>query len=157
MDDSQLWKGGCEWFRDEKGRIHPSKQCSWHCSHAHCFLPIIVCTWKVWMPWPFNWYRPAQNTTAIITKTFSSPIYLKTMEALTSELEGCGHLMGIPCTMMSLSDPILGLPRWLSSRESTYQTGNSGSIPGLGSSPGEENGNPLQYPCLGNPMNRGAW
>ena len=32
-----------------------------------------------------------------------------------------------------------------------------GSIPGLGRSPGEGNGNPLQYSCLGNPMYRGAW
>ena len=30
-------------------------------------------------------------------------------------------------------------------------------VPGLGKSPGEENGNPLQYYCLGNPMDRGAW
>ena len=30
-------------------------------------------------------------------------------------------------------------------------------IPGLGRSPGEGNGNPLQYPCLGNPLDRGAW
>ena len=32
-----------------------------------------------------------------------------------------------------------------------------GSIPGLGGSPGEEYGNPLQYSCLENPMDRGAW
>ena len=32
-----------------------------------------------------------------------------------------------------------------------------GSIPGSGRSPGEENGNPLQHSCLGNPMDRGAW
>ena len=32
-----------------------------------------------------------------------------------------------------------------------------GSIPGSGRSPGEGNGNPLKYSCLGNPMNRGAW
>ena len=31
------------------------------------------------------------------------------------------------------------------------------SIPGSRRSPGEGNGNPLQYPCLGNPMDRGAW
>ena len=31
------------------------------------------------------------------------------------------------------------------------------SIPGLGGSPGEGNGNPLQYSCLENPMDRGAW
>ena len=34
---------------------------------------------------------------------------------------------------------------------------DTGSIPGLGRSPGERNGNPLQYSCLGNPMDRGAW
>ena len=34
---------------------------------------------------------------------------------------------------------------------------NEGSIPGLGRSPGEGSGNPLQYSCLENPMDRGAW
>ena len=36
-------------------------------------------------------------------------------------------------------------------------TGDAGSIPESGRSPGEGNGNPLQYSCLGNPMGRGAW
>ena len=35
--------------------------------------------------------------------------------------------------------------------------GDMGSIPGLGRSSGEGNGNPLQFSCLGNPMDRGAW
>ena len=35
--------------------------------------------------------------------------------------------------------------------------GDTGSIPGLGRSPGEGNGNPLQYSCLENPIDRGAW
>ena len=35
--------------------------------------------------------------------------------------------------------------------------GDLGSIPRSGRSPGEGNGNPLQYSCLGNPMDRGAW
>ena len=35
--------------------------------------------------------------------------------------------------------------------------GNAGSIPGLGKSPGIGKGNPFQYSCLGNPMDRGAW
>ena len=35
--------------------------------------------------------------------------------------------------------------------------GDTDSIPGPGRSPGEGNGNPLQYSCLGNPMDRGAW
>ena len=40
---------------------------------------------------------------------------------------------------------------------SAWDAGDTGSIPGLGRSPGEGNGNPLQYSCLDNPMNRGAW
>ena len=40
---------------------------------------------------------------------------------------------------------------------SVYNAGDRGSIPGLGRSPGEGNGNPLQYYCLENPMDRGAW
>ena len=35
--------------------------------------------------------------------------------------------------------------------------GDASSIPGLGRSPGEGSGNPLQYSCLGNPMDRGDW
>ena len=34
---------------------------------------------------------------------------------------------------------------------------DTGSLPGLGRSPGEGNDNPLRYSCLGNPMDRGAW
>ena len=49
-----------------------------------------------------------------------------------------------------------GLPRHLSGKESTCNAGNMGSIPGSGRSPGEENGNPLQYSCLENSMDRGA-
>jgi len=53
----------------------------------------------------------------------------------------------------------MGLPRWLSGKESIHQgdTGDMGLIPGSGRSPGGGNGNPLQYSCLGYPMNRGAW
>ena len=36
-------------------------------------------------------------------------------------------------------------------KESAYNAGNPGSIPGLGRSPGEGHGNPFQYSCLGNP------
>ena len=40
---------------------------------------------------------------------------------------------------------------------SAYNAGDPGSIPGSGRSPGEGNGNPLQYSCLENHMDRGAW
>ena len=54
----------------------------------------------------------------------------------------------------------LGLPQWVSGKESASNTGNTGDvglIPGSGNSPGEGNGNPVQYSCLENPMDGGAW
>jgi len=42
-------------------------------------------------------------------------------------------------------------------RASACNAGDPGSIPGSGRSPGEGNGNPLQYSCLENPMEGGAW
>ena len=53
-----------------------------------------------------------------------------------------------------------GLPQWLSSKESTHNAGASRdvtSIHGSRRSPGEGHGNPFQYSCLENPMDRGAW
>ena len=50
-----------------------------------------------------------------------------------------------------------GLPWWISGKESALDTEDVGLIPGLGRSPGEGNGNPILYCCLGNPMDRGAW
>ena len=54
----------------------------------------------------------------------------------------------------------MGLSSWLSSKESICNagaTGDSGWIPRLGRSPQDGNGNPLQYSCLENPIDRGAW
>ena len=42
-------------------------------------------------------------------------------------------------------------------KASAYNVGDPDLVPGLGRSPGEGNGNPLQYSCLGNPMEGGAW
>ena len=50
-----------------------------------------------------------------------------------------------------------GFPGGSEVKASAYNTGDPGSIPGFGRSPGEGNGNPLQYSCLENPMDRGAW
>ena len=51
----------------------------------------------------------------------------------------------------------IGFPGVSDGKESTCNAGNLGSIPVLGRSPGEENGNPLQHSCLENPTDRGAW
>ena len=50
-----------------------------------------------------------------------------------------------------------GFPCSSDGKASAYNAGDQGSIPGLGRSSGEGNGNPLQYSCLQNPMDRGAW
>ena len=50
----------------------------------------------------------------------------------------------------------VGLPRWLSRKESACNAGDLGLIPGSGRSSGQGNGYPLEYSCLENPMDRGA-
>ena len=52
---------------------------------------------------------------------------------------------------------IKGFPGGSEGKESAYNSGDLISIPGLGRSPGEGNGYPLQYSCLKNPMDRGTW
>ena len=51
----------------------------------------------------------------------------------------------------------MDIPGGLDGKASAYNVGDPGSIPGLGRSPGEGNGNPLQYSCLANPIDGGAW
>ena len=50
-----------------------------------------------------------------------------------------------------------GLPGWFGGKESACNAGDLGSVPGLGRSPGGGNDNLLQYSCLSNPTDRGAW
>ena len=52
---------------------------------------------------------------------------------------------------------ILGFPSGSDGKASVCSAGDPGSIPGLGRSPGEQNGSPLQYSCLENPIDRRAW
>ena len=55
---------------------------------------------------------------------------------------------------------VRGLPQWLNGKEpacSARAAGDAGSAPSSGRSPGGGHGNPLQYSCLENPMDRAAW
>ena len=65
--------------------------------------------------------------------------------ARASQLESSPHLLQ------------LGFPGGSEVKVSASNVGHLGSIPGLGRSPGEGNGNPLHYSCLENPMDGGAW
>ena len=51
----------------------------------------------------------------------------------------------------------MGFPGILDGKESAFNEGDPGSVPGLGRSPGEGNGSVLQYSFLENAMDRGAW
>ena len=55
-----------------------------------------------------------------------------------------------------LYNDFFGFPGGSEDKASACNAGDPGLIPGLGRSPGEGNGNPLQYSCLENPMDRGA-
>ena len=62
-----------------------------------------------------------------------------------------------------MPETLMALPRWLTGNlaknlpANKGDSGAVGSIPGSGRSPGEGNGNPIQYSCLQGPMDRGAW
>ena len=59
--------------------------------------------------------------------------------------------------MKKYTAEILNFPGGDIGKEAACNAGDPGLIPGLGRSPGEGNGNPLQYSCLENPMDTGAW
>ena len=59
--------------------------------------------------------------------------------------------------ILGLIHRVMGFPGDSDSKDSAYNAGDLGSVPGSGGAPGEGNGYPLQYCCLKNPMDRGAW
>ena len=64
----------------------------------------------------------------------------------------------VPHDVFGILSPLIwGFPMGSDSKESACRVGGPGSILGLGRSPGEGNGNPFQYSCLENPMDRGDW
>ena len=74
---------------------------------------------------------------------------------LAWRIPGTGECSGLPSMGLHRVGP--GSLVGKESACSAETTGNMGSIPGLGRPPGGGNGNPLQYFCLENPMDRGAW
>ena len=59
--------------------------------------------------------------------------------------------------MITLRTSLKGFPGGSDGKAFACNSGDLGSIPGLGISPGEGKGNPFQYTCLENPMDGGAW
>ena len=86
--------------------------------------------------------RPTQPQS--VGEITGKQILLEGMKNSTTPVEGC----------LAVST---GFPGGSEVKASACNAGDLGSIPGQGRSLGEGNGNPLQYSCLENPMDRGAW
>ena len=110
------------------------------------------------------------NKYFLITYTVAGTWCLRHMDVDTTDkthwLHGSYILLGWNANVYICEDQtftmifiwsLQGFPGDSDSKESARNVGDSSSIPGWRSSPGEENGNPLQYACLENPMDRGAW
>ena len=61
------------------------------------------------------------------------------------------------CVCVCVCVCVYGYPGGSDGKEPACNVRDLGSIPEFGRSPGEENGSPLQFPCQGNPIDRGAW
>ena len=91
----------------------------------------------------------------------SGPVTVKSgwgfhsFESLATGFLGKKCLWG--CQQQQQQASYLGFPRWLSGKNPSANAGEADSIPESGRSPGGGNDNPLQYYCLENPMDRGAW
>ena len=68
--------------------------------------------------------------------------------------DSLGKNTGVACWPSLI---VIWIPGGPGGKLSAYNAGDSSSIPGSGRSPGEGNGNPFQYSCLENPMDKGAW
>ena len=116
------------------------------------FLSVCMCHWTngdlrvIWLTWTARQMIPCRFT--FPHRKFSQlPVWKK-----WARLHLVEELMSLDKTVLTM-----GFPGSLGGKESACNAGDPGSIPGWGRSLGEGNGNPLQYSCLGNPMDRGAW
>ena len=91
---------------------------------------------------------------AFFTVQLSHP-YMTTGKTSLDQKTSVGKVMSLLFNM--LSRLVHSFPGGSEGKASACNAGDPGSIPGLGRSPGEGKGNPLQYSCLENPMDRGAW
>ena len=114
--------------------------------------------WGVYM----SFGEPVVPSAACLGKMQALPDGLTTPASLSSNHTPCTSLEILlldPARLLGSRFPkaLCCLPWCSDGKESTCSAGNPGSIPGSRRSRGERNGNLLQYPCLENPMDRGAW
>ena len=163
-----LWVWYRNYFRNNDGRLWILGICSaspspWLLNFALTSLGLgrgekrgmhLFQGWAVMlMIWSCGWFSPIRE--------------LDFLESSSKETGLAPH--AIPCLLSVQSQsqckgeisqvlfPHSGFPGGSVVKNLPVNAGDSGSIPGLGRSPGEGNGSPLQYPCLGNSMDREVW
>ena len=145
------WGGGCIrglWTNTLSVRAHtghgPPKGTTDHVAQCTCtqrtHMAVCMATWTHWPHTHTQAHEEGTLTTHVSTQNAGlarPPTRLLNRSALKT---------GFPGGSVEMNPPAKAGP-----------TGNAGSIPGSGRSPGEGNGNPFQYSCLENSMDRGAW
>ena len=96
-------------------------------------------------------YNFLNNSRAQMTEVTPPTSFPSSLLSTTASLS----LSALWSIAFMITTPYRGLPWWFSGKESACNAGDLGSIPGLGISPERGNGNPLQYSCLENPVDRG--
>ena len=116
--------------------------------------------WETWVR-SLGWEDPLEKEMATHSSTLAWKIPWTEepggLQSMGSQRVGHDWATSLSFSL-SLFTP--GLPRYCSGKGSPARAGGTrdlGTIPGSGRSPGEGNGNPFQFSCLGHPMNGGAW
>ena len=84
-------------------------------------------------------------------------INIEFIQSYKSQTQVLSFKLNIWILFIYLVISVLGFPCGSVVKNLSANVGDMGLIPGSGRAPGGGNGNPLQYSCLGNPMDRGAW
>ena len=105
------------------------------------------------------WNSPGQNTGIFPTQGLNPglPHCRQILHQLIHKGSACFWKSAGTLFVFTWVQSFTGFPDGSAGKNPPANAGEAGLIPGLGRSPGGGNGNPLQYSCLGNPMDRGAW
>ena len=122
----------------------PSVSC---CALLHCIASQVL-----------TGHLPLADHSALVLNPLPGPLTILYFIPPTNQVDGTSQTNPFSTnqTIRSLGE-VLGFPGGSDSKESACSAGDPGSIPRLGRSPGEGIGSPLQFTCLGNPMDSGAW
>ena len=124
--------------------MHESEKSKWSCSVvSNSSRPQGLQPTRLLRPWDFPGKRTGMGCHCLLLVGQAIHIYIERQTDIHSSFQG---------TMVCFS-----FPGGLNSKEYACNAKAPSSIPGLGRSPGERNGYPLQYSCLENSMDRGAW